>query len=134
MLLGPRRDRPQQEVGVAGDELRQRLDLHVHAVLERAEVERRGPRVVQDHERAAVARRGGDRRDVLDLERLRARRLEVHHPGVRTDQGGDPRADQRVVEGDVHAEAREDQRAELARRAVDRVGHQKVVSLPEERR
>ena len=34
-LLGPCRDRAQQEIRVAGDELGQRLDLDVDAVLER---------------------------------------------------------------------------------------------------
>ena len=90
-VLAPCRDRAQQEVGVAGDELGQRLDLHVHAVLERPEVERRGPGVVQHHEGAASARGRGDRGNVLDLERLRSRGLEVDDPRVRADQAADVR-------------------------------------------
>ena len=107
-LLGPRRDRAQQEVRVAGDELGQRLDLDVDAVLEGPEVERRRPGVVQDHDGAARAGRGGDRRDVLDLERLRPRGLEVDDPRGRADEVGDARADPGIVEGDLDAVARED--------------------------
>ena len=69
-LLGSRRDRAKQEVRVPGDELGQRLDLDVDAVLEGPEVERRRPGVVQDHDGAARAGRGRDRRDILNLEGL----------------------------------------------------------------
>jgi hypothetical protein len=118
---------------VAGDVLGQRLDLDVDAVVERPEAERRGPRVVEHHEGAAGAGGSRDRGDVLDLERLRPRRLEVDDPRVRAHQAGDGRPRARIVERDLDAVAREDLGAEDARRPVGRVRDEEVV-VPAEKR
>jgi hypothetical protein len=101
-------------------------------MLERPEVERRGPRVVEDHDRTPGAGGGGDRRHVLDLEGQRSGRLEVHDPRRGTDEMADARSHQGVVEGDLHAVAREDLGAELTGRPVHRVRDQQVVVLLEE--
>src|SRR3546814_10624467 len=72
------------------------MDRYVHAVSERLEEQRRRPGVVDQDLRAACPRCGGDRRDVLHLEGLRSRRLQVDHFRVVPDQFADPGADRRV--------------------------------------
>ena len=93
-----------------------------------AEPERGRPGVVEHHYRAARVGRRGDRGDVLDLEGQRSRRLGEHDRRRRAQQRGDARADERIVVGDVDAEASQVKVAETARRPVDRIDHQHVVA------
>ena len=74
-------------------------------LLEGAEIERRRPGIVHQHDRALGMGGGGDRRDVLHLEGLRARRLDEHRAGVRLDQLRDAGADQRIVIGGLDADS-----------------------------
>ena len=77
------------------------------------------PRAVRD---------GGDRRDVLHLERQRSRRLGEHDARVRPELALDRRAQQRIVVADLDAEARQVVVAEAARRAVDGIGDEHVIA------
>ena len=125
-------DHAQHGVGVADDILGRRLDRHVDPVREGLEVERRGPGVVEQHHQAGAVGGGGDGGHVLDLEGDRAGRLQVDQAGVRTDQLGDSRADQRVEVADFDPEAPEQLVADAARRLVDRVGDQDLVAGAQE--
>ena len=97
-------DRAEQHVRMAADVLGRRMHGHVHAVVERAKIERRRPRVVEHRPRAARTRRVADRAHVLHLERERPRRLQEHEPRVGLHPVGDAGADQRIVVLDVDAE------------------------------
>ena len=70
----------------------------------------------------------GDRRNVLHLERQRARRLGEHRARVGLEQLRDIRAEQRIVVGRLDAEALQHRVAEIARRPVDGVGDQQVIA------
>ncbi len=71
---------------------------------------------------------GRDRRHVLDLEGLRARRFDIDDLGVGPDQIGDPGADQGIVVGRLDPEAGEHAIAELPGRPIGAVDHQKMVA------
>jgi hypothetical protein len=88
--LGGGGDGTHHQVGVAADVLRDRLDRDVDAERERLEVERRGPGVVEEDQRARGVRDLGDRRDVLDLEGERARALAEDQAGVRANSSRRP--------------------------------------------
>ena len=97
-------------------------------MVERLEVERRRPGVVDQHGRAVLLGDRGDRVDVLHLEGLRAGRLEIDDLGVGLDQLLDAGADHRIEEGRLDAEALERGVGEAARRTVAVVGQQHVVA------
>jgi hypothetical protein len=67
-------------------------------------------------------------RDILHLERLRARRFGKHHRGVRAHEGLDALADERIVIGRLHPEPPQHAVAEHARRPIDGIRHQEVVA------
>ena len=98
-------DEAEQQIGMAGEILGARLHRHVDAVRVRRKEQRRRPGVVGDDAGAARVRGCGDRRDVLHLQRLRARRFDEHRLGVGAHQRGDPRADERIVIGGLDAHA-----------------------------
>ncbi len=132
-VVGVGRHRPEHDVGMATDIFGAGLDREVDAFLECAEIERRCPGIVHQHDRAAGMGGSGNRRDVLHFERQRARRLDEHCAGVGLDQCVDAAADQRIVVGGGDAVAFEQAVAELARRQIDAVGHQDVVAGLEHR-
>ena len=127
-----RRDHAEQQVGMAAEVFRAGLDRDIDAARMRREEQRRRPGVVHHHDRVARMRDRRDRRNVLHLERQRARRLGEHHARVRLEQAGDVRAEQRVVVGRLDAEALQHRVAEIARRAIDRVRDQQVVAGSQE--
>ena len=97
----------------------------IDAEIERAEIERRRPGIVHQHERASGVRRRGDRRDVLHLETQRARRFDENRARVRSRiNPAIAPPSQRIVIGGGHAEAREHPVAKRPRRAIDAVGDQ----------
>ena len=67
--------------------------------------------------RASRVRCGGDRRNVLHLERQRTRRLGEHHPRLRAQQLGDAGTDARVVVRGGDPVPRQHRVAEMPRRA-----------------
>ena len=110
------RDGAEQHVGMAGRIFRRGVDRDVDAMVERAEIERRRPGVVHHDDRAACMRGLGDRRNVLHLERVGARRFGEHDLGVRLHQRGDAGADMRVVILDLDAEPLQHRVGEIAGR------------------
>ena len=101
-------------------------------MVERLEVERRRPGVVDQHRGAVLLGDRGDGVDVLHLEGLRAGRLEIDDLGVGPHQLRDVGADHRIEEGRLDAEALQRGVGEAPRRAVGVVGHQHVVAGLEE--
>ena len=101
---------------MAGEVFGAGLDAQVGAACVRREEQRRRPGVVEDDAGAVRVGHRGDGRDVLDLEALRARRLDEHRPGVRPEQVRDVAGHDGVVEGGLDAEALQHLVAELARR------------------
>ena len=77
------RDRAEHHVGMAAEIFGAGLDRQIDAVIERAEIERRRPGIVHQHQRAFGVRGRGDRRDVLHLEAQRAGRFDEHRARVR---------------------------------------------------
>ena len=122
-------DRAHQQVGVAADVLGDRMHDDVGAEPQRLAVERRRPGVVDHHGRAVAMRDRGDRRNVLHLEGVRARRLDVDHARRRAHQPLDAGTDARVVDGCLDAVLGEPAYAEAARRPVDAVGQQHVLPV-----
>ncbi len=109
------------------------VDDDVDAVAQRLLEQGRRPGIVEHHQRAGGVGRGGDGRDVLDLEGQRPRRFQVDDAGVGPDELGDAGADQRVVVGGGDAEAAEQTVAQGAHRGVYAVAHQDVIAAGEER-
>ena len=101
---------------------------HVDAVLERLEVERRRPGIVHDDDGAAGMRRLGDRRNVLHLVGVRARRFREHQFGVGLHQARYAGADLGVVILDLDAHPLEHGVGEFARRVIDGIDDQRVVA------
>ena len=101
-------------------------------MVERLEVERRRPGIVDQHGGAMLLGDAGDRIDVLHLEGLRARRLEIDDLGVGLDQLLDAGADHRIEEGRLDAEALQRRVGEAAGGAVGIVGDQQVIAGLEE--
>ncbi len=132
MLLADR-EHPHHDIGMAHQVLGRRLNGNIDAMLERLEIKRRRPGIVQHHHRAGGMGGGGDRRDVLHFEGQRARRFGKDQLGVGLDQLGDAGADLRIEIGDLDPEALEDDFADLARRAVGAVDHQQVIAGIEKR-
>ncbi len=120
---GVRDDRAEQHVRVPADVFGHGMHRNVDAVLECAKAERRRPRVVEHDRDAARMRRRRDRRNVLHLERQRARRFGEHQRRVRPERVRDGGSGERIVVVDVDAEAAQVVVAEAARRAVHGVGH-----------
>ena len=104
------------------------LDRDVDAAGVRGEEQRRRPGIVHQNAGAAGVRNLGDRRHVLNLETLRARRFGQHRLGVRPEQRLDPGADARVVEGRLDPHPLQHAVGEGARRAIGRVGHQEMIA------
>ena len=104
------------------------LHADVDALVERAVKQRRRPGVVVDDERALCMGDGGDGGDVAHFKRLRAGRLDQHRPGIGLEQAFDCTADQRIEIADLDAVAGQHAVAEIARGAVDVVGHQQMVA------
>ena len=105
-----RRDRhgAEEQIAVAADVLRERLDADVDAVGERIEQDAGGVGVVERDRHAVRVRGGDDRRHVLDLHRHRAGTLAPDQRRVRPDLRGDAVADQRVVGLDLDGQAGEE--------------------------
>ena len=122
------RDRAEHDVGMTADIFGGGLHADVDALLQRAVIERRRPGVVVDDERAPRMRDRGDRGDVRHFERLRARRLDQHRPGVRLEQRLDAGADQGIEIGGLDAIAGQQAVAEIPRRPVDVVADQKMIA------
>ena len=117
------RSEPPREVLGAG------LDGEVDAVLMRREEQRRRPGVVHQHHRAVPVRHLGDRRNVLHLEGLRARRLGEDGRGVRAATA--PRCRRRSAGRNRSsrprsASARVSQKIRVGR--IDAIRHQEVVA------
>src|SRR5215471_11943619 len=68
-----RGDRTEHDVGMTADIFGCSLDGNICTVGKRLEVKRRCPGIVQNDHRAGSMGWSGDRRNVLDLERLRTR-------------------------------------------------------------
>ncbi len=130
-LFEPRlvgRHETEQEVGMAGQVFRARLDRHVDAVRMRSEEERRRPGVVHQNAGAVRVRDRGDRGNVLDLEGLRPRRFGQHRSGVRPHQRFDPGADLGVVIGGLDPHPLQSRIGEGAGRTIGRVGHEEMIA------
>ena len=121
-------DRTEHGVGVADDVFGGRLHRDVHAVRKRLEVQRRPPGVVGDDGDPAAARGFRNRRDVLHLESERAGRFEIDHPGFGPDERLDGAPHERIEKRRAHAKAFEKSVREVARRGVDSVAHEQVIS------
>jgi len=104
------------------------LDRDVDAMGERLEVEGRCPRIVQDDHRAGSVRGFHDRRNVLHLEGLRARRLGEHDPCLLGDEALDTCPDQGVVIDGGDAEPLQHIVAEAPVRAIDGVSDKNFVA------
>ena len=113
---------------MADDVLGAGVDREIAAVVERLEVERRRPGIVDQHGGAVLLGDAGDGIDVLHLEGLRAGRLEIDHLGVGLDQLLDAGADHGIEEGRLDAEVLERGVGEAPRRAVGVVGQQHVIA------
>ena len=123
-------DEAEQEVGMAGEIFRSRLDGEIDAAFMRRKEQRRRPGIVHDDADAAGMRGSGDRRHVLHFETLRPRRLDEDGIGVRPQQPFDRRADRRVVIGRLDAEALQELVAEEPGRTIGRVGDQEMTAAP----
>ena len=122
-------DDAHHRVGVTDDVLGSGVDGDIAAVVERLEVERRRPGIIDHDGRAGLFGDGGHAVDVLYLEGLRARRLEIDDLGVGPHQLGEAfAADHRIEVGGLDSEALQRGVGEAARRTVGIVGHQHVVA------
>ena len=83
-----RRDHAGDDVGVAAEVLRRRVDHDVGAEVERVLQVRRGERVVDDDLRADRVRRLGDGGDVDDVEQRVGRALDPDEPRLLVEVGG----------------------------------------------
>ena len=127
-------DDAHEQVGVACDVLGGRVHDHVDAMVERLEIERRRPGVVDDA-RHAVPAAGGDAGHVRHFERVRTRilhheerRLGPHHGLDRLGRGCG------IEELDVNAHRAQDLLGEFARGSVDRVRKERMTARPHERK
>ena len=91
---------------------------HVDTVRKRFEIERRRPGVVHDDGCALAVRDLGDCGDVLHFKGEGTGGLNHHDGGVGAHQCLDARADQRIVELDFDAKAREEPPAHAPHRAI----------------
>ena len=133
VVLAVHRHAADQDVRVAGRILGRRLDRDIDAALERLEV-MDAPGVVHHHFCPTRMRRLGDRRDVLHFEGVAAGAFRIDDRGVRPHQCSNAVAvDLRVVEGGFDSELLQHALCEVARRAVDRVRHQHVITRFQER-
>ncbi len=121
-------DQAQHDVRMPADVFRAGLHAHVHAVIERPEIDRRGPRVVHRGGHTLGLARRHDRRHVLHLEGHRARRFEHAQNRVGPDQGGDAGTDGRIVIGRLDAVALEHGVAIAARGRVGRIDAKDVIA------
>ena len=110
------------------------VNRQIDAEVERAEIERRRPGIVHQHQRALGMRGFGDGGDVLHLEAERARRFGEHHARVRLHQCGNAAADQWIVIGGRHAEPGQDLVAESARRSIGAVGDEHMLARAHHRK
>ena len=90
-VLGPGKaaavdDGAAERGAVAAEELGQRVNGDVGAVVERFEQDRRGDRIVDDQRHAVTMRDLGQRFDVADIAGGIADRFGEHRPGVLVDQ------------------------------------------------
>ena len=83
--------KPSDQVGVAAEVLRRRVDDDVGAEVERLLQVRRRERVVDDEDRADGVRRVGGRADVDDVEQRIRRRLDPDHPRALVEVVGEAR-------------------------------------------
>ena len=113
---------------MAADIFGHREDADVDAGRERGEQQGRRPGIVEQRDDPALARRGADRRHVLDLHRQAAGAFEQDRAGLLAEQLADAGADQRIVIGRRDSEALEDRVAIFARRTVGAVGDQQLVA------
>ena len=120
--------RAHQQIGMAAPVFGERQQRDIDAPVEGACHHRRGPGVVDHRDHAARSRHPADRRHILDLEGIAARAFEVDDAGLRRDQCVDAGADVRIeILGD-HAIALEQGGGKGARRPIDRVAHQHMVT------
>jgi len=126
-------DDAQHDVGVSADVFRAGLDREIDALGERRKIQRARPGVVHQHHGVPGMRGFGDRRNVLHLERQRARRFGEHRAGVGLNQARDSRSDQWIVIGRRDAVVRQHVVAELPGRCVDAVGDKHVVAAAQHR-
>ena len=97
-----------QHVGMAAQILGARMQRNVDAVVEGAKIQRRRPGIVEHAPARRAMRDRGDRRNVLNLEGQRARRLGEHDARVGRISRSMPLADQRIVVADLDAQSRAD--------------------------
>ncbi len=126
-------DRSHQHVRMAADVLSGRVHADIDAALQRLKVKRRGPRVVDRGDDAALARQLGQQRHVLHLERQRARRFEPQQFRVRPELCFEFTPRRRRVEARLHAVARQRLDTETACWTVRRIGHQHMIAGTQER-
>ena len=128
-----RDDRAHQHVAAAAGVLGERLHDDVDAVLEAAQRQARAPGVVQGRGHALVARHTGQRGQVGEFHRHRARGLQPHQPRLRADQGFEGRHVHRVVQAVRDAEALELVARQLPARAVHVGRQQHLVARRQQR-
>ena len=121
-------DRAEQQIGMAADVFCQRLHGEIGAEGERLEQERRRPGIVAADIGALRLGRGDNRRQILDLHRARAGRLDPDEFGPAVDQVGHGRADHRVVNVVGDPARRQIVGAEPTDRRVHRVGDENAVA------
>ena len=128
-----RRHRTHQHVTAAARELGERLHDDVDAERAAVEGEAGTPGVVQRRQHAAVLRRGDEARQVRELHRHRAGRLQPDELGAFVQRRREARHVQRVVQAMRDAEPRQLVPRQLAARAVDVGGQQQLVAGGEQR-
>ena len=122
-------DRAHQHVGVTAPVLGQRNNRHVDTMLERMKVQRAAPRVVNHRKCAVLARRCSKARNVLNLEGITSRALEVDDARLRPHQLRQVRrTDSRIIKRDLDPGARQLPLGQGPPRAVNTVGHQHMIS------
>ncbi len=115
-----------QRIGVPDDVFRGRLYGNVHAMLERLEVKRGGPGVIQGDGNVSGPRGPANRRNVLNLEGLRAGRLGKDEFRLRLQESSNTGPDERIVILDVNADAFQYAVCETPGRLVDAVADENV--------
>ena len=125
----PCADPSQHGVRMPGEELRDRVDHDVRAVVERPEPGRRGEGVVHHHERAGIVRRADDRRDVGDAEGRVGDDLDQYDPCSGHHDLGERGGVRRIGQGGLEAKARQFLRHQAQAAAIELVPSDHAVAL-----
>src|SRR5690606_30377006 len=132
--FGASRREPEDDIRVAGDVLRPRMEDEVDPELERTLIERRRPGIVHYRNDATLARDPPRLPKIDHLEREARRRLEIEKPRRRPDVIAESCKLAHAEKGDFDAEARQHVAREDARRTVRARLKDPVISAREVRK